>query len=395
MLAHVNMLHKIASANERLIIGLMSGTSLDGLDIALCSITGHGKETKLICQQFATKEYSEAFKNSVKEVFAKQNVCLDTLCLLNAQIGILHGELVSEALSEWGVANKSIALIASHGQTIYHRPSSLHKNNEQPNSTLQIGDGDHIAAATGILTISDFRQKHIAHGGEGAPLAMYGDYLLLSSEEEDRSLVNIGGIANLTYLPSKANFDDVICSDIGPGNTIMDALANKHTHSPYDKNANLGKQGTVNIKLLQHLLEHEFLNLPLPKTTGPETFNLDWFNTQLKALNLLSMSIADQMATLNSFTAHCIAKTIDALPKATTIYLSGGGAHNPLLLDNLKHLLGRPIYFTDQLGINLDAKEAILFAVLANECISGNEQAFKSKKQNQPNLSMGKVSFPT
>jgi anhydro-N-acetylmuramic acid kinase len=394
MLAHIEKLHRIAKAEERLIVGLMSGTSLDGLDIALCKVSGHGKETKVVCEQFTTKQYSNAFKKSVQQVFAKQNVSLDALCLLNSEVGILHGHLINQALSEWNVPKETVDLIASHGQTIYHRPSSLHSNENQPNSTLQIGDGDHIAAITGILTVSDFRQKHIAHGGEGAPLAMYGDYLLLSSVEEDRSLVNIGGIANITYLPSNAVFQDVICSDIGPGNTIMDALASKHISASYDKDAHLAKQGTVNDKLLSHLLSHTFLNLPLPKTTGPETFNIEWFEAQLKGLNMHSMNVADQMATLNAFTAHSIAKTITALPRATTIYLSGGGAHNPLLVDNLSQLLSRPMYFTDQLGMNLDAKEAILFAILANECVSGDQRAFLSNKQNQPNVSMGKISLP-
>ncbi|MFQ3249948.1 MAG: anhydro-N-acetylmuramic acid kinase [Glaciecola sp.] len=394
MLAHIEKLHTLAKADERLIIGLMSGTSLDGLDIALCKVSGHGKETKLVCKQFATKQYSNAFKKSVQQVFAKQNVSLDALCLLNAEIGILHGELVNQALNEWNVPKQNVDLIASHGQTIYHRPSSLHRNQNQLNSTLQIGDGDHIAAITGILTVSDFRQKHIAHGGEGAPLAMYGDYLLLSSAEEDRSLVNIGGIANITYIPSNSVFQDVICSDIGPGNTIMDALASRHTSLNYDKNASIAKQGNVNENLLSRLLSHAFLDLPLPKTTGPETFHIEWFESQLKDAKLLSMSVADQMATLNAFTANAIAKTINALPCETSVYISGGGAHNPLLVDNLYQLLSRPIHSTDQLGMNLDAKEAILFAVLANECVAGNQIAFQSNKQNQPNVSMGKISFP-
>jgi anhydro-N-acetylmuramic acid kinase len=395
MLHHVERLQRIATASDRLIIGLMSGTSLDGLDIALCRISGHGRSTLLQCEKFTSIAYTKALKNAVQQVFAKQSVSLDSLCLLNAQIGLLHGNMVNQALINWNIPNSSIDLIASHGQTIYHRPSSFHQIKNQPNSTLQLGDGDHIATLTGVITLSDFRQKHIAHGGEGAPLAIYGDYLLLGSMHENRTLLNIGGIANITYLPSNASFNNVICSDIGPGNTIMDALVRKHSDADFDKDASIAKQGSINTSLLAHLLQHPFIQLPLPKTTGPETFNLNWFLYQLEVMGLQNLTVPDQMATLNAFTAHSIVNTINQLPKLSTVYVSGGGAHNPLLLDTISKLLTGPVLLTKELGINVDAKEAILFAILANECIAGDEHAFLSDKTNQPNISMGKLSFPS
>jgi anhydro-N-acetylmuramic acid kinase len=394
MFKHIEKLHQIASSSERLIIGLMSGTSLDGLDIALCRVSGHGKSTQLICEKFQTVKYTESFKLSVQQVFSKQHVSLDALCLLNAQIGRLHGEMINQVLAAWDVPKQSVDLIASHGQTIYHRPSSLHQTEGEVNSTLQIGDGDHIAVATGITTVSDFRQKHIAYGGEGAPLAIYGDYILLSSEEENRTLLNIGGISNITYLPQAATFDELICSDIGPGNTIMNALARQHTPDDFDKDAGIARQGKVHQALLDNLLEHPFFALPLPKTTGPETFNLDWFNSKLQEMDLHHLSLADQMATLNMFTAQSIVNATKALPTQSTIYLSGGGAHNPLLRQNISRLLKSPIHLSEQLNIDMDAKEAILFAVLANECIAGDQHAFASKNAKQGSLSMGKLSFP-
>jgi len=395
MLQHIEKLHRIATAGERRIIGLMSGTSLDGLDIALCRISGCGKSTILQCEKFTTVAYTKPIKNAVQQVFAKQSVSLDSLCLLNAQIGHLHGEMINQALVDWKISNGSIDLIASHGQTIYHRPLSFHQIINQPNSTLQIGDGDHIAAITGITTVSDFRQKHIAHGGEGAPLAIYGDYLLLTSAQEHRTLLNIGGIANITYLPSNTSFDQVICTDIGPGNTIMDALARKHSDYDFDKDANIAKQGSVNELLLAQLLQHPFIKLPLPKSTGPETFNFDWFASQLEATSLENLSVPNQMATLNAFTAHSIANIINQLPEISTVYVSGGGVHNQLLLDHISQLLARPVFLTNILGVNTDAKEAILFAILANECVAGDERTFISNKTNQPNVSMGKLSFPS
>ena len=394
MLKHVKKLNQIALAKERIIIGLMSGTSLDGLDIALCKLQGHGRQTELTCLQFKTVDYTSTLKNDIRQVFAKPNASLDKLCLLNAEIGQLHGEMITRTLTEWQVSPVNIDLIASHGQTVYHRPASLHGIGNQQSSTLQIGDGDHIAKQTGIITLSDFRQKHIADGGEGAPLAIYGDYLMLSSEKESRLLLNIGGIANLTFIPKNANFSDVISSDIGPGNTIMDALAQEYKQISFDKDAEIAKQGQVNKPLLASLMAHPFIHLPMPKTTGPETFNIEWFKTHLKRLNLSKLGLPNQMATLNYYSAYCIAETIKSLSTDAKIYVSGGGAHNPVLMDNINSMIPSPIHSTEKLGINMDAKEAILFAILANECVSGSDATFTNDKISQPNVSMGKVSFP-
>lgn len=402
MLQHIQQLHRIANAQQRLIIGLMSGTSLDGLDIALCLISGHGKNTKVTCEKFTTVAYSESTKQAIKHVFAKAHGSIDALCLLNAQIGTLHSTFIKQTLSKWDVALTSIDLIASHGQTIYHRPSSLRHpemllpepDKVQQNSTLQIGDGDHIAANTGIITVSDFRQKHIAHGGEGAPLAMYGDYIMLSDHVENRVLLNIGGIANITYIPANAAFCDVICSDVGPGNTVMDALMFEQKQMSFDKNAIVAKQGQVNAILLAALTQHPFINLPMPKTTGPETFNVEWFKSLLINVKLSDLSLADQMATLNYYSAYCIAQSLKHLPAKLSLYVSGGGSHNPLLLENISTISGLSVNKSDKIGINADAKEAILFAVLANECVAGNKNTFISERKNQPNISMGKVSFP-
>jgi anhydro-N-acetylmuramic acid kinase len=175
----------------------------------------------------------------------------------------------------------------------------------------------------------------------------------------------------------------------------MDALARLHCDYDYDKDANIAKQGSINKVLLRRMLKQSFINLPLPKTTGPETFNLDWFNAQLKAMHLENLSVPDQMATLNAFSAHAIANTLKQLPEISTVYVSGGGAHNPLLLDNISQLINRPVFSTNKLDVNSDAKEAILFAVLANECVAGDERAFLSSNAKQPNVSMGKLSFPS
>jgi len=171
-------LFSIAEKQTRHIVGLMSGTSLDGLDIALCAIEGNGLNTKVNLKQFATIPYSKDVKEKIKKVFAKEKVDFGYLILLNGWIGKLHGRWIKECLNNWNVGAEEVDIIASHGQTVFHYPKIFHGEEEFGDATLQIGDGDHIAVETGIITISDFRQKHIAAGGEGAPLALYGDYYL-------------------------------------------------------------------------------------------------------------------------------------------------------------------------------------------------------------------------
>ena len=223
MKRHIDQLGKIARKDERKIIGLMSGTSLDGLDIALCNVSGSGRDTNIQVSAFETIPYQNDYRERVLSVFSKRTVDLETVCLLNPWIGKLHGQHVNSFLSARGIAADEIDLIASHGQTIYHAPRRLHRREGYGNATLQIGDADHLSAETGIVTVGDFRQRHIAAGGEGAPLALHGDSLIFHETGEDRILLNIGGIANLTFLPGASGGGVPLGTDIGPGNTMMDA----------------------------------------------------------------------------------------------------------------------------------------------------------------------------
>ena len=395
---NISVLKNISEKSSRNIIGLMSGTSLDGLDIAFCNIEGNGRAMKLSLRNFTTISYDDDFKTQVRSVFSKETVNLQHLTLLNEWIGKKHAAMVNDALEKWNITATEVDLIASHGQTIYHAPLSLHEKDEFGNGTLQIGDGDHIAVNTGIITISDFRQKHIAAGGEGAPLAAYGDYLLFTEAGTDVILLNIGGIANFSYLPS-AGFSAMFSSDVGPGNTMMDAFTQLHFEGRYfDEDATIAKKGTVNQALLSTLSDNNFLQQPLPKTTGPELFNLSYLNHALEQSGNNNLSVNDIMATLNRFTATVIVSSIKPLIKTDVpckIYVSGGGMHNPLLLEFIKdNLQNCSVLSTQEKGINPDAKEAVLFAILANECVAGNSHDFPSAIKNFPAVTMGKISFP-
>lgn len=394
----IQKLYSIANKNERLIIGLMSGTSMDGLDIALCRCKNYGSQTQVELLNFITMPYQDDFRADVKSIFSKRDADLQKVCLLNELIGITHANLILEALKKWDVSAEEVDIIASHGQTIFHAPKSLHQLDNYPNATLQIGDGDHIAVKTGIITISDFRQKHLAAGGEGAPLAVYGDYLIFSKTGENRIMLNIGGIANFTFLPGDKDASKVFSTDVGPGNTLMDHFIQKHFPGEYyDKDGKRAKSGKLNIALLSALLANDFFSIGFPKTTGPELFSLAYLMQAQKVSNTTDLSKEDVLATLCHFSAkgiiNAIIRTIDssAMPK---IFMSGGGMHNPLLVELLKEALPTAVFSTtDELEINPDAKEAVLFALLANETLAGNPINF-GEREGVPSICMGKISLP-
>ncbi len=392
---NIEHLYSIAAKSKRLIIGLMSGTSLDGLDIALCSFEGSGSATKTTVLQFETIPYSEDLKKDIGSISSKKNIGLEKLCLLNPWIAHQHAGFINACLKKWGIRSAEIDCIASHGQTVYHAPVRLHQHKKFGNATLQIGDGDHLAVATGIIVISDFRQKHIAAGGEGAPLAAYGDKILFNQEGEDRILLNIGGIANFTYLPGAKENDRILCTDTGPGNTLMDAFVQKYFPGKYfDEEGSLANQGHANNDLLTALKEHPFFDQVFPKTTGAEIFNLALLDEAKQRSKTRSLSAEDTMATLNKFSADTIVTAIQKCTENKTglkIFVSGGGIHNPVLMKYIKDQLpGCAFDTTAVLGIDPGAKEAILFAVLANECLAGNNKSIKGV----PAISMGKISFP-
>ncbi len=434
MNSNLQRLYDLASRPSRRIIGLMSGTSMDGLDVALCRIEGHGGATKVELLNFETVDYTDDVKTEIRKIFAKKTIDFQHLTLLNEWIGRLHGEMVTSCLAKWGVSviardevTEGVDLVASHGQTVFHAPKTLHNIDKFPNATLQIGDGDHVAVTTGIITLSDFRQRHIAAGGEGAPLAVYGDYFIFSDPSENRLMLNMGGIANFTYLPASLNASEVFVTDTGTGNTLLDAFVRRfYPKKAYDKDAEIARRGHVLPDLLTTLKSDDFFKKPFPKTTGPELFSVEYVEKAIKntpaVASYLAMTspqflaiksendrlahqqIADLMATLTRFSAETIAEAIrnvfvekqfsDATIRGFKIYMSGGGMHNPLLVNWLKELLPE-IEFkkTNDLGINGDAKEAVLFAILANECIAGNPTNFGTRA-GVPSVSMGKISFP-
>lgn len=392
-------LHKLFAITQkpvRRIIGLMSGTSLDGLDVALCAISGSGMDTKVVLEQFETEPYPLSVKEEIRKIFAKETISFQQLCLLNPWIADHHAAWILQCLQKWNIDPAAVDLIASHGQTVYHSPKILHQQTAFPNATLQIGDGDHIAVKTGIITLSDFRQKHIAAGGEGAPLALYGDYCLFSQQGEDRIMLNMGGIANFTFLPGSLDANKVFVTDTGPGNTLLDAFSRHYFEKEYDEDARFAKQGTVNEKLLTALKDNSFFKEGFPRTTGPELFNKEYVLQAQSKSQTNNLSSFDVMATLTRFSADTITDALLSVLDADqsyAVYMSGGGAHNPLLVELIKTRMPHlKINTTSELGIAGDAKEAVLFAILANEAVMG--EGINFGKPGMPAITMGKFSFP-
>lgn len=393
---NIQKLYEIAQKPNRKIIGLMSGTSMDGLDVALCEYQGSGLNTKVKVLKFETVPFSEDVKTEIRKIFAKKDIEFQQLSVLNPWIGNMHGEIVNQLLEKWGIPNNEVDCIASHGQTVFHAPKIQHKIEKFPNATLQIGDGDHLAIKTGIITFSDFRQKHCAAGGEGAPLAVYGDYLIFSESGKNRILLNIGGISNFTFLSGDLLPEKVFATDTGPGNTIMDAFVQKIYGHPFDKDAEIASKGKISNDLLFQLKKHTFFKANLPKTTGPEVFNLEYLKNAQEKSNTNSLSNEDILATLCLFTAETITNCIFKITNAdlpSEVFMSGGGMHNPLIVKYLKDKMPNTKFLkTDDIGINGDAKEAVLFATIANEALCGGKTDF-GKRLGVPSVSMGKISF--
>lgn len=390
----IRRLHELAARRTKNIIGLMSGTSLDGLDIALCEIRGAGRNTGVELKEFTTVAYPPPVKEKLKEIVSVESVSLEAVCLRNSWLGDYHADLVNQTIKKWSLNRSEIDCIASHGQTLYHAPIRRHRREGMPNATLQIADGDHIARKTGILTVSDFRQKHTASGGEGAPMAALVDELLFRDTRGSRFLLNIGGIANFTFLPALLDPEPVVTTDTGPGNTLIDAAMQKYFDRPYDEDGATAAAGTVNERLLERLKSHSFFSEELPRTTGPELFNLDWVEQQFESLRVKSLSHKDLIATLTRFSAVTIAETIAEVETSSPagIYVSGGGMHNRLLVRWIGELLDTEIHSFEEIGFNPDAKEAVLFAVLANEMLSGEGFILNSNRKERVNF--GKISFP-
>ena len=391
-------LNQIAHKEKKLIMGMMSGTSQDGVDLALCRVTGSGLQTDVQQLAFKTFAYSDTVKDDLAQVSYKKITSLEKITLLNTLLGEFYAQCTFDLLENTGFSADDIDLIASHGQTVHHAPEGS-IGSMKINATMQIGDGDLLARKTDIITLSDFRQKDIAAGGEGAPLSGYAESLLFTHPKYNRLLINIGGISNGTFLPKKGSDSETISTDFGPGNTLIDAAVRRYYDGfqyEYDKDGAIASGGEVDQQLLKCLLEHPFLRIiEFPKSTGQEAFNLKWVEECVERIGS-EITAENLIATLTQFTVESIAQGITHIREerkftVDQLFVSGGGVHNKTLLQKLDNRLDTiSVTTSEEIGADPNAKEALLFAVLANETMSG--QGFRGA-DGRP-FTMGKISLP-
>ncbi len=363
---------KAVSAEHVRVVGLMSGTSCDGIDAALIDVTDNG--IKLMA--FECCSYTDDIRDALLALCSPETCRIDDLCHLNFVLGeLLAGAVVSVA-ERAKVELASIDLVGSHGHTVWHMPEGRPFMRRKIRSTLQIGEPCIIAERTGITTIADFRPRDIAAGGQGAPLVPYVDYRLFCDEKRSRAMLNLGGIANVTYLPAAAEPEQIVAFDTGPGNMVIDRLAEIVSDGQLncDLDGELACQGSVHRELLDQFMKHEYFAQKPPKSTGREAFGRDYAKLFHDACRARELSVEDILATATALTAWSIAESFGHLLDGPVdeVIVSGGGALNPALMAMLtERLAPAKVFSTAEIGLDPAAKEAMAFAILAVEAAHG------------------------
>ena len=391
------MLKDLINKESKLVIGLMSGTSADGIDAVLVRITGHGPSTKVKQLAFISPAYSEEVRARILTIAEGKFGGAKELCLMNALLGHLFADTCLKLCAEAGVDPSDIDLVGSHGQTVWHIPAAEDYLGYSMRGTLQIGDPSEINEKLGCTVVSDFRVRDMAAGGLGAPLVPYTEYILYSDPDRNVGLQNIGGIGNITILPKGGKLSDLSAVDTGPGNMIMDNVISRLTkgQSRYDKGGSLALKGQPSSALLSELMQDPYLQKLPPKTTGREYFGDPYVDKIMKQAEKLVLSPADLMATVTMFTASSIAWSVDHLcaVRPDRLIVGGGGAQNPVLMDYIRQCLPDvEVMRNEDLGLDGDAKEAVAFALLANEAIYSQPNNAPAATGASHPVVMGKIS---
>lgn len=373
-----------------LTIGLISGTSLDGIDVAVCRIEGHAQSAEIELVAFDMVPYPTEVREELLNLYEDSSNAIARICSMNVVIGKQFAAAALQVLESAGLSADDVVLAGSHGQTVWHQPEG--EGELIVPSTLQIGEASEIAIALNCPVVADFRVADMAAGGQGAPLASYLDWAVFGDAHINRAVQNIGGIGNVTWVPASASVNDVIAFDTGPGNMLIDALVSRLTNGEqgYDADGAIAANGTVDYDLLNQLMQDPYLNEAPPKTTGREYYGREFVDDILAAHPL----DANVVATVTAFTAHSIAdayrRWLPDLPDE--VYVNGGGARNPVLMrmlgDALDGIVVRP---TDDLGMSADAKEAICFALMAYDSAAGYPTNIPGATGAKRAVALGKI----
>jgi anhydro-N-acetylmuramic acid kinase len=383
---------ELSQKSRMRVAGLMSGTSVDGVDAAIIDIDNE----KVSVQAFDTFPYSAELRRDILQLCGAESCNVADVCHLNFVLGEVFAESVFKLCKKSGISLSTIDLIGSHGQTIYHNPKGRRFGKKTVRSTLQIGEPSIIAQRTGITTVADFRPRDMAAGGQGAPLVPFADYFLFRDKRRNRAVQNIGGIANVTSLPAGCRTGDIIAFDTGPGNMIIDGIVSivSRGKQKFDRGGKIAARGTINKTILDCLLKHPFLDLRPPKSTGREEFGSRYCDALYRKMKKKSIPAEDIIATVTAFTAESIVLAYrNFLPRMPDeVILCGGGAHNSTLVKMLRQGLGKSrILTSDDFGISCDAKEAISFAILAYATIKGEPNNVPGATGATQPLVLGKI----
>lgn len=375
-------------------VGLMSGTSLDGIDAALVKISGYGLDTHVELIEFDTYKIPLEIKDEIKKACLNNSPSTALICSLNFKLGYLFSDAVKNICKKANISTDELEFVATHGQTIYHIPKSI--ENYIP-STLQIGEPSIIAYESNVKVISNFRTMDMAAGGEGAPLVPYSEFILYGGRGENIALQNIGGIGNVTVIPAVKDMREIYAFDTGPGNMMIDEACSKLFGVSYDENGDIAKSGKLCETLMEELKSHPYINLKPPKTTGREDFGEQFVNDILEKYK--NIPSEDIITTFTEYTAYTIVENYKKfiLPniKLNKVIIGGGGAHNKTLVSLIQKGLENVKVFTqDELGFSSDAKEAIAFAVLGNETLNYSCSNVPTATGAKENVILGNITLP-
>ena len=377
------------------VAGIMSGTSLDGIDVAIVDITGAGWNRKIRPLALGSAPYSATLRREILSV-SNTEAHVATISRLHTRLGELYARAVEKVCRANKLRVSSLDLIGCHGQTIFHDGDGAPFLGKKIATTMQIGDGDVIAERTGVPVVSDFRGRDMAAGGRGAPLVPFVDYFLYRHRRRGRVALNVGGIANITAIPPAAKTDEVLAFDTGPGNMVIDALAAVYSEGKarYDRNGRLAARGHVSSSLLKVLLRGPFFRQRPPKTAGREQYGSEFVERLVDS----GLKMEDLAATATAFTAASIALGINRFVRpcmpVDELIASGGGVHNPRLMAYLAAFLpGVRIRTSDEFGIDVDGKEAIAFAILAYETWHRRPSNLPSATGAEQAVILGKISY--
>ena len=369
-------------------IGIMSGTSLDGIDICLVNIHQIKKDYTYEIEQFKSYKYRLSLINKIKEASKNDTSTVQKICSLNYEVAYAYVEAIQQFINDTSCNMVEVDFIAMHGQTIWHNPNHM---DGYFSSTLQIGEPAVIAYAFNKKVISNFRTMDMAAGGSGAPLIPFVNYQLYKNQNKNIAFQNIGGIGNVCYLKKNSSPDDVIAFDTGPGNMLIDGALQKLYHLDYDAFGNIAKKGKMITEVLDEMLEDSYLYMPYPKSTGREKYNDQYLDDLISKIKKYTPKNEDVIATITAYTAYTIIKEYQLfLPDIDEIILSGGGAHNKFLVDLLRQNLTAKIIISDQ----IDAYEAFGFAILGHMTILNQASNLPSVTGAKKAVILGNITNP-